>query len=440
MPLIAPSITHSLSLLRGSSHSQLCLLSADGSATTPKTTPLYQQLSLEQDLATGRSSEGAVLRHGEVLSCVTERLGVLRAEQQQQQPQRQQQQQQQQQQPGGARGAAAVDRLPPPPLLSRRGSSRSDGGAPDLTGELHAAGAARGDERSVRRPLGATAAAEAEVEEASELRQLRQLGAAEAEAEEAALEEERALGERLRLLALLAVCRTPSDLELADAARAARLPATAVLSVQRALAYLGLPLHPPRQSGWHGEGALPEWSAVAGTPPPAVEPSPDLDRAAAERVVELRRHTPVLAPLLQHALGGTLPLDQYPFVDGDDEEEHVADPFERALASPRSELVGSWAFRRRSAASDAVAGGAVSLLAGAQPGDKTRAPATAPRLIVFMLGGASHAELRCAHEAGDEVGFGCTALLTPLQYVRALQQMGAAPMAPASDAASLLSF
>jgi hypothetical protein len=245
-----------------------------------------------------------------------------------------------------------------------------------------------------------------------------------------------------RLLALLAVCRTPSDLELADAARAARLPATAVLSVQRALAYLGLPLHPPRQSGWHGEGALPEWSAVAGTPPPAVEPSPDLDRAAVERVVELRRHTPVLAPLLQHALGGTLPLDRYPFVDGDDAEEHVADPFERALASPRSELVGSWAFRRRSAAGGAVAGGAVSLLAGAQDGagDKTRAPAAPPRLMVFMLGGASHAELRCAHEAGDEVGFGCTALLTPLQYVRALQQMGAAPMAPASDAAGLLSF
>ena len=414
VPLIAPSITHSLSLLRGSSHSQLCLLSVDGSATTPKTTPLYQQLSLEQDLATGRSSEGAVLRHGEVLSCVTERLGVLRAEQQQQQQQRQQQQQQ----------------------------------PHDLTAELHAAGAARGDGRSVWRPDGATAAAEAEAEEASELRQLRQLGAAEAEVEEAVLEEDRAVGERLRLLALLAACRTPSDLELADAARAARLPAMAVLSVQRALAYLGLPLHPPRQSGWHGEGALsralPEWSAVAGTTPPAVEPSsrallpqPPSDP---DRVVELRRHTPVLAPLLQHALGGTLPLDQYPFVDGDDEEEHVADPFERALASPRSELVGSWAFRRRSAASDAVAGGAVSLLAGAQPGDKTRAPATAPRLIVFMLGGASHAELRCAHEAGDEVGFGCTALLTPLQYVRALQQMGAAPMAPASDAASLLSF
>ena len=414
MPLIAPSITHSLSLLRGSSHSQLCLLSVDGSATTPKTTPLYQQLSLEQDLATGRSSEGAVLRHGEVLSCVTERLGVLRAEQQQQQQQRQQQQQQ----------------------------------PHDLTAELHAAGAARGDGRSVRRPDGATAAAEAEAEEASELRQLRQLGAAEAEVEEAVLEEDRAVGERLRLLALLAACRTPSDLELADAARAARLPAMAVLSVQRALAYLGLPLHPPRQSGWHGEGALsralPEWSAVAGTTPPAAEPSsralPPQPSSDPDRVVELRRHTPVLAPLLQHALGGTLPLDQYPFVDGDDEEEHVADPFERALASPRSELVGSWAFRRRSAASDAVAGGAVSLLAGAQPGDKTRAPATAPRLIVFMLGGASHAELRCAHEAGDEVGFGCTALLTPLQYVRALQQMGAAPMAPASDAASLLSF
>ena len=283
MPLIAPSITHSLSLLRGSSHSQLCLLSVDGSATTPKTTPLYQQLSLEQDLATGRSSEGAVLRHGEVLSCVTERLGVLRAEQQQQQQQRQQQQQQ----------------------------------PHDLTAELHAAGAARGDGRSVWRPDGATAAAEAEAEEASELRQLRQLGAAEAEAEEAVLEEDRAVGERLRLLALLAACRTPSDLELADAARAARLPAMAVLSVQRALAYLGLPLHPPRQSGWHGEGALsralPEWSAVAGTTPPAAEPSsralPPQPSSDPDRVVELRRHTPVLAQHLERALHELLQPD-----------------------------------------------------------------------------------------------------------------------------------
>ena len=43
-----------------------------------------------------------------------------------------------------------------------------------------------------------------------------------------------------------------------------------------------------------------------------------------------------------------------------------------------------------------------------------------------MLGGASRAELRCALEAGGggKVVFGCTALLTPAQYMRTLHDAG----------------
>ena len=69
-----------------------------------------------------------------------------------------------------------------------------------------------------------------------------------------------------------------------------------------------------------------------------------------------------------------------------------------------------------------------------------RVPHAPPRLMVFMLGGASHAELRCAQEAGGSVGFGCTALLTPLEHLRALHELGEAPMAPISEAGGLLRF
>ena len=50
-------------------------------------------------------------------------------------------------------------------------------------------------------------------------------------------------------------------------------------------------------------------------------------------------------------------------------------------------------------------------------------------VLVLMLGGASHAELRCALDAGGggKVAFGCTAVLTPLQYLRALRAAGCAP-------------
>lgn len=77
------------------------------------------------------------------------------------------------------------------------------------------------------------------------------------------------------------------------------------------------------------------------------------------------------------------------------------------LATPRAALVGGWAFRK---------GG----------GTEQALPA---RLIVIMLGGASHDELRCALELGADgrVTFGTTALLTPRQYMESLREAPAPP-------------
>ena len=97
-----------------------------------------------------------------------------------------------------------------------------------------------------------------------------------------------------------------------------------------------------------------------------------------------------------------------------------------ALLAPRTEIIGSWAVqRRRVLAARAmgvatVTGGGI----GGPAGDEKMSEG--PRLIVLMLGGASHAELRCAVEAGggDRVAFGCTEIVTPLEYLRALRETG----------------
>ena len=73
--------------------------------------------------------------------------------------------------------------------------------------------------------------------------------------------------------------------------------------------------------------------------------------------------------------------------------------------------VGSWALRSR---------------AGAEKRGK-------PVLLVFILGGASFAEVRCAHEIAEEysgydVIFGSSAVQTPTQFARSLVETN--PMPP----------
>ena len=119
-----------------------------------------------------------------------------------------------------------------------------------------------------------------------------------------------------------------------------------------------------------------------------------------------------------------------------------------ALYGPRG--LGSWArhgLGGGGAGGGAGGSGAGGGGAGVEEGVGSRtAHAAGPKgaaqlqrkLVVVLLGGSSHAELRCAHDAlaeqrthggdgGDGGGgwqlyFGSTAVLTPLQYVRALSE------------------
>lgn len=203
--------------------------------------------------------------------------------------------------------------------------------------------------------------------------------------------------ERCRLLALLGVCHQVSDKGFSQAASAAGLAQDAHLPVSRSFSYLGMPLLPPHRAV----------SAAAAS--------------ADDQVVEMSRHEPRLKALLSTALSGKLNPAMFPFVDADDAAEDAADPFIDAPSnpSPRSELVGSWAFHRKHRGKE---GGAMAAGSAAR-GD--HAPA-APRLFVLVLGGASYAEMRCALDAGGggKVVFGCSALQTPHQYLRALQKAG----------------
>ena len=93
--------------------------------------------------------------------------------------------------------------------------------------------------------------------------------------------------------------------------------------------------------------------------------------------------------------------------------------------SPRSELVGSWAFHRKRRGGTGGGGGGGAPLSFAYS-ESSGVRREAPRLHVLILGGASRAELRCALEAagGGNVAFGTTEMLSPLEYVAALQEAG----------------
>jgi hypothetical protein len=224
--------------------------------------------------------------------------------------------------------------------------------------------------------------------------------------------------DRCRLLSLLAVSRQPNDEQCVEAARAAGLPPTAHVPTARCLAYMGLPLLPPPRA-----------------------PAGRSSRAG----VALGRHEPRLQALLRTALDGALSTKMFPFVDDGDEEE-VGDvsgatasnrvgnggPVTPASPrSPRAELVGSWAMHRQRA----LARASVSNTATTSPPpheyhgpDAEKMTRESPKLLVLILGGSNRAELRCALEAGGggKVAFGCTALLTPLEYMRVLRVTGAA--------------
>jgi hypothetical protein len=177
--------------------------------------------------------------------------------------------------------------------------------------------------------------------------------------------------DKLRLAALLAACHPTADGEMGALLKPAGLQLADHAASLRGLFFLGVPAK---------DQIL---------PPPSAE--------ASDRTVELARHVPTLQSVVADALSGDLPEDQFMEAVGSELEEGLTE----ALVSPRSALVGSWAFSK---------GGSASR------------PAPA-RVIVFVLGGASLSELQCATDQGPagSVVFGTTALLTPQQYFSSLQ-------------------
>lgn len=331
----------------------------DGSGERTK---LFEQLNIEQDLATGRTADGYDVHPRDVVPRVRKALAEMVAAGKEAEREE------------AARAAAAAAKAAEEDAQAERG---------DHVGEDNGGGG----------PLGQRGVARSEIGD--------DCGAM----------------ERCRLLTLFSTCRQPDDAVLDELAASCELPATSHAALQRSAAYLGLPLYP-----------LPR------APPPN-------ERAAD---VPLGRYEPRLRSLLQTALNGNLSTKQFPYVDGDDGTEgDAADPFHtggpRATAasageepppSPRSEIVGTWAIHRRRALARVEGGDGQQAVAGAiggpfSPGGGDERK-DGPRLIVFMLGGASHAELRCALEAGgrDKVVFGCTAVHTPLEYLRALREAG----------------
>mmetsp|Transcript_26135 Transcript_26135/g.83893 ORF Transcript_26135/g.83893 Transcript_26135/m.83893 type:complete len:353 (+) Transcript_26135:1275-2333(+) len=213
---------------------------------------------------------------------------------------------------------------------------------------------------------------------------------AEAEAPRAAEAEE--VLERQRLLLLASLALPLSDSARRPITRASALDSEQLEAVSRGLFCLGA------RPGRRGTGGAPK-------PPPP--PGTAL----------LCRHTPALAPLLRSALGGGSGFTWL--------RRRVREPGDRGAAGgvARPDLaagrVGSWALRGK-AGSD-------------RPGK--------PLVLVFMVGGASHAEVRCVHEVAAathhcDLLFGATALLTPTQFARELVSMERMPplsAAPVSD-------
>ena len=156
-------------------------------------------------------------------------------------------------------------------------------------------------------------------------------------------------------------------------------------------------------------------------------------RASLTHTTPLERHSPALGVTLRDALASRLSTKDYPYLRG---EPPSVGTFAAAAATgdavygPRG--LGSWA-RHGCGEGGADVGGVTS---HASHSAKPKAPAQLKRkLVVVMLGGSSHAELRCVHDVlgeqeadggdgggGWEVYFGSTAVLTPLQYVRALSE------------------
>ncbi|KAG8461329.1 hypothetical protein KFE25_010516 [Diacronema lutheri] len=130
---------------------------------------------------------------------------------------------------------------------------------------------------------------------------------------------------------------------------------------------------------------------------------------------DLSRYTPVLKRLVEDVLTNAAPLAAFPYVKdrpasaasaGAGATISPADVSLDAARRPGAQPEPSWATRGRSKKEDASTAG--------------------PRLVVFVLGGATYSELKCCYELAKahqrEVVAGSTSMLTPYQFIHDLKR------------------
>lgn len=138
---------------------------------------------------------------------------------------------------------------------------------------------------------------------------------------------------------------------------------------------------------------------------------------------ELSRFEPRIKQVIELLTQGHLRNDDFPILGGSDAgDNHLRSAGAAGCAPPGAPAVqagDAWSF---GAWPSAAAGGAAEA--------KDDAPAVTQRVVVFVLGGLTHSELRAAAEAkralprGTEVLLGGTCLLTPRRLIEALRPKG----------------
>ncbi|KFG38725.1 Sec1 family protein, partial [Toxoplasma gondii p89] len=135
-------------------------------------------------------------------------------------------------------------------------------------------------------------------------------------------------------------------------------------------------------------------------------------RRAKNAAYELSRFEPFVKTLMERALLGDLHGGNYPFV----EETRPGPKSQSRLASATEQTIGratEWAW--------SSAGNQCSTTSSPVRSERPR-----KKFILFVLGGITHAEMRCAYEVSNELGadviLGGTSILTPPQIIRILKQ------------------
>eukprot|EP00058_Branchiostoma_floridae_P003340 XP_002588828.1 hypothetical protein BRAFLDRAFT_125623 [Branchiostoma floridae] len=157
-----------------------------------------------------------------------------------------------------------------------------------------------------------------------------------------------------------------------------------------------------------------------------------------QQTYQLSRWTPVIKDIMEDAIDDKLDQKYFPFLTGRSTTAGFASSGARrsttagfASSGARRSTTAGFASSgaRRSTTAGFASSGARSARYGHWHKDKGPADRSVPRLIIFIMGGVTYSEMRCAYEVTKETGqkwdviIGGTHLLTPSGFLRDLAEL-----------------